>query len=153
MRLLVFVSDADSHFGMDSKMAGIVIPNDGQCHLDDNNEYAMSTVQVKTFSDCFAHLNTSPVSCVTSGSSMMSHLCLTSTLTGEMSPFLFQEYPTLGQLIDKVMENNILLIFAVTEEQTPKYKVRCLSVSTMFTEVCVLIHGAAFSLNLFELAL
>lgn len=47
MRLLVFVSDADSHFGMDSKMAGIVIPNDGQCHLDDNNEYAMSTVQVR----------------------------------------------------------------------------------------------------------
>lgn len=46
MRLLVFVSDADSHFGMDSKMAGIVIPNDGQCHLDVNNEYSMSTVQV-----------------------------------------------------------------------------------------------------------
>lgn len=46
MRLLVFVSDADSHFGMDSKMAGIVIPNDGQCHLDSNNEYSMSTVQV-----------------------------------------------------------------------------------------------------------
>uniref|UniRef100_A0A8B9J7J7 Integrin beta n=1 Tax=Astyanax mexicanus TaxID=7994 RepID=A0A8B9J7J7_ASTMX len=34
MRLLVFVSDNDSHFGMDSKLAGIVIPNDGQCHLD-----------------------------------------------------------------------------------------------------------------------
>lgn len=48
MRLLVFVSDADSHFGMDSKMAGIVIPNDGQCHLDVNNEYTMSTVQVNT---------------------------------------------------------------------------------------------------------
>lgn len=46
MRLLVFVSDADSHFGMDSKMAGIVIPNDGQCHLDVSNEYSMSTVQV-----------------------------------------------------------------------------------------------------------
>lgn len=46
MRLLVFVSDADSHFGMDSKMAGIVIPNDGQCHLNINNEYYMSTVQV-----------------------------------------------------------------------------------------------------------
>ena len=70
-----------------------------------------------------------------------------------MSLFLFQEYPTLGQLIDKVVENNILLIFAVTNEQTPKYKVRCLSVGTVFTEVCVLIHGAAFSLNLFELAL
>lgn len=48
MRLLVFVSDADSHFGMDSKMAGIVIPNDGQCHLDTNNEYSMSTEQVPT---------------------------------------------------------------------------------------------------------
>ncbi|GLD55977.1 integrin beta-6 [Lates japonicus] len=77
MRLLVFVSDADSHFGMDSKMAGIVIPNDGQCHLDANNEYSMSTVQ---------------------------------------------EYPTLGQLIDKVVENNILLIFAVTEQQQHNYK-------------------------------
>uniref|UniRef100_A0A8C4NN09 Integrin beta n=2 Tax=Dicentrarchus labrax TaxID=13489 RepID=A0A8C4NN09_DICLA len=77
MRLLVFVSDADSHFGMDSKMAGIVIPNDGHCHLDVNNEYSMSTVQ---------------------------------------------EYPTLGQLIDKVVENNILLIFAVTEEQKHNYK-------------------------------
>lgn len=46
MRLLVFVSDADSHFGMDSRLAGIVIPNDGQCHLDENHEYSMSTVQV-----------------------------------------------------------------------------------------------------------
>ncbi|XP_028291770.1 integrin beta-6 isoform X1 [Gouania willdenowi] len=77
MRLLVFVSDADSHFGMDSKMAGIVIPNDGQCHLDINNEYSMSAVQ---------------------------------------------EYPTLGQLIDKVVENNILLIFAVTKEQKHNYE-------------------------------
>lgn len=73
MRLLVFVSDADSHFGMDSKMAGIVIPNDGQCHLDVNDEYSMSTVQVrpqtfffrKSFAlcinscdfFCFLHLN------------------------------------------------------------------------------------------------
>lgn len=48
MRLLVFVSDDDSHFGMDSKMAGIVIPNDGQCHLDVNNEYSMSTMLVRT---------------------------------------------------------------------------------------------------------
>ncbi|XP_071371827.1 integrin beta-6 [Centroberyx affinis] len=77
MRLLVFVSDADSHFGMDSKMAGIVIPNDGQCHLDLNNEYSMSTML---------------------------------------------EYPTLGQLIDKLVENNILLIFAVTENQKHNYE-------------------------------
>uniref|UniRef100_A0A672L863 Integrin beta n=1 Tax=Sinocyclocheilus grahami TaxID=75366 RepID=A0A672L863_SINGR len=68
MKLLVFVSDADSHFGMDSKMSGIVVPNDGECHLDNNNEYSMT-----------AHL----------------------------------EYPTLGQLVDKLVENNILLIFAL----------------------------------------
>uniref|UniRef100_A0A3B1JK13 Integrin beta n=1 Tax=Astyanax mexicanus TaxID=7994 RepID=A0A3B1JK13_ASTMX len=75
MRLLVFVSDNDSHFGMDSKLAGIVIPNDGQCHLDSNNEYSM-------------------------------------------------EYPTLGQLIDKLVENNILLLFAVTANQRQNYEVR-----------------------------
>ena len=36
---------------------------------------------------------------------------------------LFQEYPTLGQLIDKLVENNILLIFAVTEKQKHNYEV------------------------------
>lgn len=41
----------------------------------------------------------------------------------DISPFLSQEYPTLGQLIDKVVENNILLIFAVTAEQKHNYKV------------------------------
>ncbi|XP_051529358.1 integrin beta-6 isoform X2 [Myxocyprinus asiaticus] len=77
MKLLVFVSDADSHFGMDSKMSGIVVPNDGECHLDSNNEYSMT-----------ANL----------------------------------EYPTLGQLIDKLVENNILLIFAVTDKQRQNYE-------------------------------
>ncbi|KAM6200168.1 integrin beta-6 isoform 2-T2 [Sarcoramphus papa] len=77
LHLLVFVSDADSHFGMDSKLAGIVIPNDGNCHLDHNNEYSMSTVL---------------------------------------------EYPTIGQLIDKLVQNNVLLIFAVTNEQVHIYE-------------------------------
>ncbi|XP_004835941.1 integrin beta-6 isoform X1 [Heterocephalus glaber] len=77
LHLLVFVSDADSHFGMDSKLAGIVIPNDGLCHLDNKNEYSMSTVM---------------------------------------------EYPTIGQLIDKLVQNNVLLIFAVTQEQVPLYE-------------------------------
>lgn len=35
----------------------------------------------------------------------------------------FQEYPTLGQLIDKLVDNNILLIFAVTEDQKDNYMV------------------------------
>lgn len=33
---------------MDSKLAGIVIPNDGLCHLDNKNEYSMSTIMVWT---------------------------------------------------------------------------------------------------------
>uniref|UniRef100_A0A8D0ED60 Integrin beta n=1 Tax=Salvator merianae TaxID=96440 RepID=A0A8D0ED60_SALMN len=77
LHLLVFVTDADSHFGMDSKLAGIVIPNDGECHLDHNNEYSMSSVL---------------------------------------------EYPTLGQIVDKIVQNNVLLIFAVTQEQVRVYK-------------------------------
>ncbi|CAH2305600.1 integrin beta-6 [Pelobates cultripes] len=77
LHLLVFVTDADSHYGMDSKLAGIVIPNDSECHLDSNNEYAMSTVM---------------------------------------------EYPSVGQLIEKLVENNILLIFAVTEKHVPLYE-------------------------------
>ncbi|KAM8934441.1 integrin beta-6 [Pelodytes ibericus] len=77
LHLLVFVTDADSHYGMDSKLAGIVVPNDGECHLDSNNEYSMSAVL---------------------------------------------EYPTIGQLIDKLVENNILLIFAITEKHVPLYK-------------------------------
>ncbi|XP_049979493.1 integrin beta-6 [Alexandromys fortis] len=77
LHLLVFVSDADSHFGMDSKLAGIVIPNDGLCHLDHRNEYSMSTIL---------------------------------------------EYPTIGQLIDKLVQNNVLLIFAVTQEQVHLYE-------------------------------
>jgi len=67
----VFVSDADSHFGMDSKLAGIVIPNDGNCHLDHNNEYSMSTILVIhsefcstlsfwTFKDEFKEANKKP---------------------------------------------------------------------------------------------
>lgn len=43
---------------------------------------------------------------------------------GSVIIFPPQEYPTLGQLIDKVVENNILLIFAVTEGQIRNYKVR-----------------------------
>lgn len=141
MRLLVFVSDADSHFGMDSKMAGIVIPNDGQCHLDVNNEYSMSTVQVRPQRFCFylflyaekiwdfppIYLSVMTLNDI----HLMSHfrVCFDassqpySTFTLHISPFLPQEYPTLGQLIDKVVENNILLIFAVTEGQKRNYKV------------------------------
>ena len=32
-RLLVFTSDAGFHFAGDGKLAGIVQPNDGKCHI------------------------------------------------------------------------------------------------------------------------
>ncbi|XP_026136716.1 integrin beta-1-like isoform X2 [Carassius auratus] len=40
-RLLVFSSDAGFHFAGDGKLGGIVRPNDGKCHLE-NNMYTMS---------------------------------------------------------------------------------------------------------------
>ncbi|KAG8009644.1 Integrin beta-1, partial [Nibea albiflora] len=35
-RLLVFSTDADFHFAGDGKLGGIVLPNDGKCHLHKN---------------------------------------------------------------------------------------------------------------------
>ncbi|XP_062413825.1 integrin beta-1-like isoform X1 [Pungitius pungitius] len=40
-RLLVFSTDAGFHFAGDGKLGGIVLPNDGRCHLE-NNIYTMS---------------------------------------------------------------------------------------------------------------
>lgn len=40
-RLLVFSTDAGFHFAGDGKLGGIVLPNDGKCHLE-NNMYTMS---------------------------------------------------------------------------------------------------------------
>uniref|UniRef100_A0A8C2X3C5 Integrin beta n=1 Tax=Cyclopterus lumpus TaxID=8103 RepID=A0A8C2X3C5_CYCLU len=40
-RLLVFSTDAGFHFAGDGKLGGIVLPNDGKCHLE-NNAYTMS---------------------------------------------------------------------------------------------------------------
>uniref|UniRef100_A0A8C2G664 Integrin beta n=1 Tax=Cyprinus carpio TaxID=7962 RepID=A0A8C2G664_CYPCA len=41
-RLLVFSTDAGFHFAGDGKLGGIVRPNDGKCHLE-NNMYTMSS--------------------------------------------------------------------------------------------------------------
>lgn len=38
----MFSTDAGFHFAGDGKLGGIVLPNDGQCHLDVNNSYSMS---------------------------------------------------------------------------------------------------------------
>ncbi|KFW78255.1 Integrin beta-2, partial [Manacus vitellinus] len=75
-RLLVYATDDGFHFAGDGKLAGILTPNDGQCHLEDNmykrsNEF---------------------------------------------------DYPSVGQLVQKLAENNIQPIFAVTSRMVDVYK-------------------------------
>uniref|UniRef100_A0A8C6LG78 Integrin beta n=1 Tax=Nothobranchius furzeri TaxID=105023 RepID=A0A8C6LG78_NOTFU len=67
--LLIFTSDAKTHMALDGRLAGIVQPNDGQCHLNSENMYRMSTTM---------------------------------------------DYPSLALITEKMSENNINLIFAVT---------------------------------------
>ncbi|KAI1902516.1 hypothetical protein AGOR_G00045560 [Albula goreensis] len=42
-RLLLVMTDQPSHLALDSKLAGIVVPHDGKCHLE-NNTYTHSTL-------------------------------------------------------------------------------------------------------------
>ncbi|XP_017287388.1 integrin beta-1a isoform X1 [Kryptolebias marmoratus] len=75
-RLLVFSTDAGFHFAGDGKLGGIVLPNDGKCHLE-NNIYTMSH---------------------------------------------YYDYPSIAHLVQKLSDNNIQTIFAVTEEFQPIYQ-------------------------------
>ncbi|KAJ8278050.1 hypothetical protein GJAV_G00083280 [Gymnothorax javanicus] len=75
-RLLVFSTDAGFHFAGDGKLGGIVLPNDGKCHLE-NGMYTMSH---------------------------------------------YYDYPSIAHLVQKLSDNNIQIIFAVTEEFQPVYK-------------------------------
>ncbi|XP_077347210.1 integrin beta-1-A-like [Lithobates pipiens] len=75
-RLLVFSTDAGFHFAGDGKLGGIVLPNDGKCHMQDS----MYT---------------------------MSH---------------YYDYPSIAHLVQKLSENNIQTIFAVTKDYQDIYK-------------------------------
>ncbi|XP_030310123.1 integrin beta-2 isoform X2 [Calypte anna] len=75
-RLLVFATDDGFHFAGDGKLAGILIPNDGKCHLEDN-------------------------------------------MYKKSNEF---DYPSVGQLVQKLAENNIQPIFAVTRRVVDVYK-------------------------------
>lgn len=48
-----------------------------------------------------------------------------------LSSVCLQEYPTIGQLIDKLVQNNVLVIFAVTNEQVHTYEVSKLESSLL----------------------
>ncbi|XP_073438439.1 integrin beta-3 [Dendrobates tinctorius] len=41
--LLVFTTDASTHIALDGRLAGIVQPNDGHCHLGEDNHYTQTT--------------------------------------------------------------------------------------------------------------
>lgn len=43
-RLLVFSTDAGFHYAGDGKLGGVIKPNDGECHMQDNM-YTHSTIQ------------------------------------------------------------------------------------------------------------
>ncbi|XP_041118182.1 integrin beta-5-like [Polyodon spathula] len=75
--LLVFTTDDVPHLALDGRLGGVVQPHDGQCHLNEKNEY--------------------------SGSAKM-------------------DYPSLALLGEKLAENNIYLIFAVTKRLYVIYK-------------------------------
>ncbi|KAM6904577.1 integrin beta-3-like [Xenentodon cancila] len=75
--LLVFTTDAKTHIALDGRIAGIVQPHDGKCHLDSNNIYNKSTVL---------------------------------------------DYPSLALITEKMSDNNINLIFAVTSYVLPLYR-------------------------------
>uniref|UniRef100_A0A3B3SYU2 Integrin beta n=1 Tax=Paramormyrops kingsleyae TaxID=1676925 RepID=A0A3B3SYU2_9TELE len=76
-RLLVFTTDAGFHMAGDGKLAAILEPNDGRCHLDAKMLYSKSS---------------------------------------EM------DYPSVGQVMQKLVENNIQPIFAVTKDVEPRLK-------------------------------
>uniref|UniRef100_A0A4W3HW67 Integrin beta n=1 Tax=Callorhinchus milii TaxID=7868 RepID=A0A4W3HW67_CALMI len=76
-RLLVFSTDAGFHFAGDGKLGGIVLPNDGRCHLNTQGLYTMSD---------------------------------------------YYDYPSIAHLVQKLGDNNIQPIFAVTEEFKGVYK-------------------------------
>ncbi|KAG7235661.1 hypothetical protein INR49_002358 [Caranx melampygus] len=41
--LLVFATDDVPHLALDGRLGGLVQPHDGQCHLNEKNEYSAST--------------------------------------------------------------------------------------------------------------
>lgn len=44
--LLVFATDDVPHLALDGRLAGLVTPHDGRCHLDEHSEYNASTIMV-----------------------------------------------------------------------------------------------------------
>ena len=44
-RVIIFTTDQSFHIALDGKLGGLVLPNDGKCHLNDTGFYTHSTIQ------------------------------------------------------------------------------------------------------------
>lgn len=44
----MFTTDAKTHIALDGRLAGIVQPNDGECHIGSDNHYSASTTMVRS---------------------------------------------------------------------------------------------------------
>lgn len=51
----MFTTDAKTHVALDGRLAGIVQPNDGQCHMGPDNVYSMSTTMVLPYNTLILH--------------------------------------------------------------------------------------------------
>ncbi|TKS67841.1 Integrin beta-5 [Collichthys lucidus] len=109
--LLVFATDDVPHLALDGRLGGLVQPHDGRCHLNDKNEYSASTKM----------------------SSREGQKCIICSLPSQLGslwteipimpyPYRLQDYPSLALLGEKLAENNIFLIFAVTKRLYVIYK-------------------------------
>ncbi|KAK6165600.1 hypothetical protein SNE40_022499 [Patella caerulea] len=75
-KLIIYSSDSTFHYAGDGKLAGIVLPNDGECHLDE---------------------------------------------MGKNPEELNQDYPSIGQISQKVKEKNVNIIFAILAKVEDDY--------------------------------
>lgn len=116
-RLLVFSTDAGFHFAGDGKLGGIVLPNDGKCHLE-NNVYTMSHYYV---------------SCSWLVSLWKGWKCEGNLIEPSFS--LLKDYPSIAHLVQKLSDNNIQTIFAVTEEFQPVYQVSAATLISLFSSL------------------
>nr|XP_022306555.1 integrin beta-3-like [Crassostrea virginica] len=70
-RMVIYATDINFHFAGDGRVAGILEPNDCQCHLDNSGKYTKAEIQ---------------------------------------------DYPSVGQIVQKARENNINIIFVIGGE-------------------------------------
>lgn len=91
------------------QLAGILEPNDGTCHLNGEGYYTEAEVQVN-FSICVLISNNCK-----NMFSFIWNLYNKFFFTFQLKPNLYikQDYPSIGQIIQKAKENNINIIFVI----------------------------------------